>query len=456
MRPGYLPLVWDSFLAAGVLLSLETQLRLSATAVGPGELCLAVWGLSVLFSMLRRSDLVVPRAGWEMLRFWALFGLAMSIGSITAIAIADIHDSSLVLHDVFAYLLLFSITCLMTSSRNVRARLTRVEWLIVIFGSASVLLQAANAWGLFTLPHIDPWYWDRARGWCNNPEQLALLCLLLAVLALHLAECATRWSARLFALACMAITIPFGWTAKSNSYAIVITFAVLLFSGLKAFRWFVEAERRNQAGSIVLSCALLVLPLTFVASAVSSDAANMTKAVANDLFRDPGTTNDDFELRLTLWGEAVDRGVDAMMLGLGPGPHLAIPGVILDGRREENQPVNLQPPKLGIAPNFESHNTLLELFVQGGLLAVVNFLWLSAIALSRTWRAKQDALTTLLCSLAIFGSFQVIFRHPGVWFVMSLALVSYTSRRPKASRFAALAAGAVKHPTLTRLWAAPT
>ena len=110
------------------------------------------------------------------------------------------------------------------------------------------------------------------------------------------------------------------------------------------------------------------------------------------------------------------------MLGFGPGPHLAIPASILTGRRDANEPINLVHPKLGLAPNFEAHNTLLEVFIQGGVLAAGAFIWITATGVWRSWSSGMDGLLTLLFALVVFGSFHVIFRHPIVWFVICQAL----------------------------------
>jgi len=81
------------------------------------------------------------------------------------------------------------------------------------------------------------------------------------------------------------------------------------------------------------------------------------------------------------------------MLGLGPGPHLPIPAALLVGWGASSEPINVQHPTPGIAPNFEAHNTLLELFVQGGLLAVASFLAVSRQARLRAFRARRHILT---------------------------------------------------------------
>lgn len=418
--------IWDSLLALGLLLSFETQLRIDPTSVGPGELCLALWELPIIFLLLFRTDLIVPQACWDLVCFWTLFALALSIGAIIGIVIGDIQDASLVVHDVIAYVLLASMTFLMTLTLP-GWRLARVAWLFVIFGSVSLLLQIANTFGLYRLPNIDPWYWDRLRGWCDNPDQLALLCLVIAVLSLHLAEHASRTSARLVAVASIVIAAAFGWMSKSNAYTLVIVLTAVLFGTLKLLRVVVAAEKKA-VGSVLLSCALVVLPVALAIPALDDGFVGQLRThFARGLFRKE--VNSEWTIRLYLWDEALHRGADTYLLGLGPGPHLDIPGIILAGRRNPKEPANLQHPTSGIASNFETHNTILELLVQGGVLAVADILGLGIIALSRTLRNKHDGLATALCSLSLFGSSGVIFRLPGVWFIISLALVAHSARR---------------------------
>lgn len=425
MQSRYTSWAWDALLAAGLLLSLETQLRPSGGAIGPGEIFLVLWAIPFIVSLLLHRDHVVPRACWEVLQFWMMFALALSLGVIMSIALGEVLDTSLVAHDIVAYLLLTLITSLMTLSLSA-PRMARVEWLFVVFGAGTVLLQAANTWGWYAIPNIDPWYWERVRGWCENPNQLALLGVLLALLGLHLAERATRTNSRLLAIACALIAAVYGWFSASNDYHLVVVISVGLFGAIKLLRGLVAAKPRVLA-SIFAACVVALLPLSIITFAFDDDIAGHAGSLAGGLVRNDAGS--DLALREELWGEGLTRGADAYMLGFGPGPHLAIPGIILSNRRLDSQPINIQNPTAGIAANFETHNTLIELFVQSGILGVVSFLWLGAIAVWRSVKAGHDGLTTALCSLAIFGNSGVIFRFPGVWFVILLALTLDVSRR---------------------------
>ena len=364
----------------------------------------------------------VPRPFWDILRFWSALAAALSLGVMATIVRNVMVDWSLVIHDIIAYTLLALLTSSMTILPDAPLRLHRMLWMIVLFGAGLLLLQAANAQGLFTLGAVDPWYWDRMRGWSENPNQFALLCLLVGFFAVAMTERAGGPWAKLLAASCAGVAFGTGLLAKSNAFSAVIL-AGLLFLGLaKLGRAFLSAEKRGiPAASLTLAIVALSgwgVCIVVGMTDLKLDALKATNAMARD-----DETNEDAALRVHLWGQAIKVGSESLGLGLGPGPHLEIPPSILAGRRDNNVPVNIQHPKPGIAPNFEAHNTVLELFVQGGLGAVIAFLSIVALGAYRSWKAGLDGMVALLLSILIFGSFHVVFRHPMVWFAICLALV---------------------------------
>jgi O-antigen ligase len=262
----------------------------------------------------------------------------------------------------------------------------------------------------------------------DNANQLALFCTVLVLLSLHLAEVASRFDGTIVALICMIVAIVVGRLTMSDSFLLVLVLAGPIFVALKLRKWLMSVERRMLLRSASAWILVLALPLVVayvtplgatVAAEVEESIKSMTKGGGG---RD---TEETTRLRIELWGGAIRRGVDAGMLGLGPGPHLEIPPAIVAGRLDPtNDPNHVAHPEFGHIPNFEAHNTFLDLFVQGGLIAVLSIGWLGATALSVTRRAGLDALTTSICGLAVFGIFHLIVRHPIVWFAISLSLVA--------------------------------
>jgi hypothetical protein len=121
------------------------------------------------------------------------------------------------------------------------------------------------------------------------------------------------------------------------------------------------------------------------------------------------------------------------MLGLGPGPHIDIPFIIIEGRLSPSaDPKDIEHPEINGLPNFEAHDTLLDLFTQCGLIGVLSVVWLGGISLLGTIRAELDGLTTMLCGVAVFSIFHLIVRHPVFWFIMSLSLVAADAARRRS------------------------
>ena len=421
------PWAWDTMFALGLLLSPSSQLRPRGFPIGPGELFLLVSVLLMLSREVARLGPPLTPALSRLLIFWALFTIALSIGTVAAFVIQDSHDSDWFLHDIVAYPLLAAVSCLSVFEPGAGPRLRRVAWLLVVLGTGSLALQLAEASGLVDVVSSDPWFWDRFRGWSANPAQLALLCAALGLLSLHLAETADRPGQRLAAIACAILPIYVGRLSKTDTFMFVLVAAGPMFVALKFRTLLLSPDRHMTFRAASAWMVVLTLPLIFAAAVpLGSSIAAQTEALAKMMSKDNGkTTGQEAELRLQIWSEALSRGIEAGMLGLGPGPHLQTPPSLLLTRMATlDRPKGVLHPDANGTPNFEAHNTTLDLFLQGGLLAVLSFFWLVAMALSSTYKARLAGLTTLLCGLLLFSMFVLIVRHPIFWFAIGLCLVA--------------------------------
>ncbi|MBV8183318.1 MAG: hypothetical protein JOY76_01405, partial [Hyphomicrobiales bacterium] len=80
-----------------------------------------------------------------------------------------------------------------------------------------------------------------------------------------------------------------------------------------------------------------------------------------------------------------------------------------------------------------AHNTVLDLFTQGGLLAVASFVWVLGSTFVVTFKARLAGLGTLLFGLGVFAVFHLIVRQPIFWFAISLCLVAgFEATQPTA------------------------
>ncbi|WP_168213079.1 MULTISPECIES: O-antigen ligase [unclassified Bradyrhizobium] len=424
-------MVLDVLFTIGLLLSTASQLRPAGAAVGPGEICLAIWVLLMLSREMGRLGPAPRPALSKLMIFWLVFAVALCVGTMAGFATGDRHDSGLFMHDVVAYVLLAAVSCLSVVEPGAGSRLHRVAWLLATLGTGWLSLQVAFGWEVVDPGDFDTWEWDRFRGLSDNANQLADFCLLIGFVSLHLAEVARGVGERIAAVICMIVAIVVGRLTKSDAFLLVLLAAGPIFFALKLLRWLMSLERQMALRSAFAWILVLSLPLA-AAYATPLGAFVGVEDLIKGMTKGGGDhdTQETTRLRIEIWNAAMHRGIEAAMLGLGPGPHLEIPPTIVTSRRESlNDPKHVEHPEYGFTPNFEAHNTSLDLFIQGGLIAVLSLGWLVATALVVTHMAKLDALTTWLCGLAIFSIFHLIVRHPTFWFAIALCLVAAANAR---------------------------
>jgi len=401
-------MILDSLLAFGVLLSTATQLRFGDTPFGPGEMCLAIWFGLFLCLQIRRPAPVPNAALTRVVTFWLILIVAESVGAIVGFATELFFDTTHMIHDVIAYFFLFGLACAMALELASADRRRRVTWLIVLLGAASLGLQVVQAYGLIGLPlPVEPWFFDRLRGWSHDPNQLGLVGALLTVLSIHLADTATGRMEMMAAAACAVLAFSVGVLTKSDSFTMGILAAGAVFLAIKSSLWLATFKRGLTLRAALVSLTLLGLPvLTVGALPLAPAAIERLEAKSEALYNE----DSQGDLRFHLWGEALEKGMGAVMLGLGPGPHLT------------KKAWKRSPPA-----KFEAHNTPLDLFVQGGLLALLAIAGLYASLLLDTTRARLPALAALSCAFAVFSMFHFIIRHPIFWFGVVLCFMEAAS-----------------------------
>lgn len=429
--------------ALGLLLTTATQLRLGGLPIGPGEVFLVIWiGLAFLGVASRGGPPLTP-AFSRMVVFWAVFAVAESLGTLTGYVIGDSHDTGLFLHDILAYPLMAAFSCLCVAGQGAETRLHRMAWALAAFGAAFLLPQLAAGWDLTDLPLIEPWFGDRFRGWSNNPNQLGFLCALLVLVALHLADRAGRRGEWIAAVACSVPPFCVGRLTKTDTFTFALIAGGAAFSAMKLRIWMISPQIRRALRPRTAVVVVIAAPLM-----LASFAPFLLPAIGNPdtfamgLMKNGGKeAAQETDLRLQLWQEAVDRGLEAGMLGLGPGPHLPIPVPIVAAREAEPGLDTGDHPSMNGMPNFEAHNTFLDLFTQGGLIAVLGFAWLMITALAISYKARLAGLTALLCGLIMFALTNLIIREPIFWFGIAFCLVA----RNRTRRVPAIAARNASH-----------
>jgi hypothetical protein len=414
----------DLILALGLLFTTASQLRVSGVPVGPGELGLVIWIAAVAAKALTSGAPPLSRTVSALLLFWGIFALALSIGMITALATGEAFEPELVVHDLIAYILVAVVSCLCASAP---ARLRRIAWLLVTNGAVSLLLQLANGGGLLQIPGLDPWFWERFRGWSDNPNQLAILCLVLMLVAWYLADTAANLSSRLAAMALMIPPLVVGRLSQSDTFMLAVAVALPVWVVAKLIVCANQDRFKGSLGATTARLFLVAIPILLLCIApVVLSRADFVKGFVLGFAKNAGAeAADETNLRMNLWGEALHRGIESGMLGLGPGPHLQIPLSIVADH------VNLSAEHAGVAhpiqngtANYEAHNSVLDVFTQGGLLAVASFFWVLTRATKQVYRTRSAGLAAVIVGAVIFMMTGNIVRQPILWFAIVLCLVA--------------------------------
>lgn len=409
-------MISSAILALGLVLATASQLRLPAVPLGIGEVCLALWlGLASLH-MLAGHRICNERALLRLGAFWTAFTLMLSAGLCLALMRVN-FDVASVLHDAFAYLLVAAISCLMAATMRSDSTAHYALVFLVSFWSIAVVAQLAMGWNWFSLSSVDPWYWDRFRGWSENPNQMALYCAVLAPLSLHLAV-ATRRTTRLVAAFSCAGSLLVGRLTKSDTFLGTMIVSAGLFVLLHLRGWLTYRVHRSSwrfAVATLLVVAIVPISLSLAPYAVAT--ADDVEGIAARLTKDGGgeATKRTATLRLQLWEDAMLIGLESGSLGLGPGPHLEKPTGITDK---------------GIPLPLEAHNTLMDVFTQAGLLGILAVVGLFCGTFVLLIRARLDALAVLIVALGIFSVTHFILRHPLVWFALALSLILTSKTTP--------------------------
>ncbi|MGG5887547.1 O-antigen ligase family protein [Falsiroseomonas sp. HC035] len=393
----------DILLGLGLALSTATQFRVPGLPLGPGELFLSAWLVLATTAQLVGGRPAANQALGRLVTFWTILALALSVALVSGLARDLFQDVSGMLHDITAYLLMMAIGLMLMLELQDGRRRRGAIWIFVGLSTGIVIIQLLSGFGLNLVPGVDNWFYDRFRGWSENPNQLGFFVVVLTFMALHLAETAPSPTERVGGLACAAVAGLAGVLTRSDSYVVALLIGASAWVALTAFVWFRTLRSGLVLRGATVLFALLSIPLAAAAFAPFAAAAlERIEDTSASLYND----NEQGETRLQLWIEALDRGYQSGLIGFGPGPQLT------------SKSYKRPPPE-----KFEAHNTFLDLFVQGGLVALAAFIWLVGSAALGAWRTRLAGMLALIGALTAFGLFHYVVRQPIFWFGVAACLL---------------------------------
>lgn len=418
----------DWILAAGVGLSEASQLRLPGLPIGPGGSLIALWVVLAFLRLMVSGQTLPTKVSLRFMAFWTVFALALSVGACQSVLTQDrLTNVSDMLHDSFAYLLVAAMTVLATATDDAIVRLRRISWVMMAVWSAAVAVQIALGFGVLRLSLVSPWFWDRLRGWSENPNQLAICSGMAVLIGVDLAATAERPWAKAVAIAMTALSATAGILTKSDTFLLSMAVAAAALVVLRLRAWLTVPAYR--AG---LRYPAAVLTAIGIAATVALTVPHLSRAkiehtvFSMDKEKNKAKTKAVADLRLFLWNEAIERGLRAWSLGLGPGPHLPRPNTL---------------PSQFLPKPFEAHDSYLDVYVQGGLLADAALVALLLGAGISVWRARRDGLVGAGIVVLVFVIPHFILRLPMVWFVLILCMTAEAQERIARSKHTVLRGG---------------
>src|SRR5437879_2964415 len=253
-------MIGNALLALGIVFTTASQLRLPAVPLGVGEVCLVLWLALATSRLVASGHICNPRATLQIISFWACFAFALSVGTCLAFLYRELDLESM-LHDAFAYLLVAAIACLVAATMRADGSLRQTEWFLIAFWNIALALQLAMGWDIISLPSVNPWYWDRFRGWAENPNQVALYCAVLTPLSFSLALSA-RGFGRIAGFFSCLLSFFVGRLTKSDTYLVAMVTAFAVFLVLRIRTWLTSPEHRfGLRFAVAVFVAIAAVPL---------------------------------------------------------------------------------------------------------------------------------------------------------------------------------------------------
>lgn len=386
------------WLATGIVLLNATQLRLSGFPIGIGELMLALWIIQTLLKIFLNKYCLSSDISRIVVLFWFVSFSSLTLG----LAIADSMNlrSDYWHHDYLSFIFSFIFGIALTNSRIFYTDLYKTINLIIIL---SIFFLSIILFLPFTVPFLETWQDDtRFLGWAKNPNQIALLLIMIPFLALFLLKISNSIYKKISLYLAIIFCIIIGIATQSDALIIswILGFIILSILGIyqrinKNINRSLLRTELKKILKLLTACGLILL-IVILSIKFSEIIFNHAEQLYDK--RDQGSD------RFTLWSNAITAISHSPIFGLGPGPHSGINKPFLD---------------------FEAHNTFLDWGSSSGIVGLIAYFSILAWV---AWQALAKRIFILFASvvaLIIYCCFHYVLRQPIFWFyLLSIASLS--------------------------------
>ncbi|TIY01578.1 MAG: polymerase, partial [Mesorhizobium sp.] len=254
-------MIRNALLAGGIAMGYAVQISVPGMPFGYTELFLSLWIMLSIGRVVAGGPLEATPALFRLATFWLILTFALGVGAIVGLLTTAVLDLSAPIHDIMAYMLLASVTCLAAAEPDAHRQLRRTAWWAIGIVNACFVFQLALGWGWIHQSGVNPWFWDRFTGWSENPNQLALYCALFGPLTLHLATTTSSPWGRLFGFSSLVLTVYVGRLTRSDAYLVTSVLTGLIFLGLRVRTWLTTGDKGSVSRQVAVLLMLGFLPL---------------------------------------------------------------------------------------------------------------------------------------------------------------------------------------------------
>jgi O-antigen ligase len=388
-------IIW---VAAGIVLTTASQLRLASFPLGPGEATLSIWMLLVGIEIGYLRHHFITSITRVIFWFWIVSLTCLTLGFLIAESIALTSED--IYHDLLAFVFAFSfsITFLIRVSSN-----KDLKKLLTFFLSFTIISLSIVFLFPGLIPFLTPWYGEvRFAAWSNDPNQLALLLSPMPFFCLHLFRLSSNKLEKLWHILLIFLAFLLGIATQSDSLKLWWSIAILATIFLMLYReiskrtasYFSSSKNFVIKQLLLSSLLLIILFLGYV-------VYEQVYAVLSNTYN-YGSQGSD---RLTLWKNGIAALSHSPLFGLGPGAHSGYTRPFLD---------------------TEAHNTFIDWAASYGIIGLICYLTLLGWIGWKTWKNGSSALVAALISLVGYSVFVYTARHIVFWFSL-LAIVGLST-----------------------------
>ena len=387
-----LPKIW---FALALVLTTATQLRWNNLPMGPGELMLVIWLMSVGFHILKQGRFPLSVSFKLLIIFWGLGLVSLCAGWLVGLS-QGVFDAAPALHNLLAYLFV-SFVALFGAIHWRNDEIKQIGEMVLIFSIGGLIPLLIYAQYSNKLYMLSLWLGKESRflGWSRDPNQIAILVGPFPFLALYYLKKHSSALGKVLFLLLFTCSIVLGLSTDSDSLKVAWMVSVVIYSILVLLLCGKVTYRKAAVVSgIVLLCYF---------AGVFIFGSEVVSWIENIYYK-----QDQGSVRLALWVNGLQAASHSPLVGLGPG---AFSGV--------------QEAFAGM----ECHNTFIDWMTNTGVIGLLLLIfllsWTFIKALSRSNDPEAVAVLTTVITVSLF---LYVIRHP-IWWLYIIWVISAMSSR---------------------------